>query len=133
MVKWQTQRVPAGYDLLAPDGSEIRRLVQVDGGSMVYCTLPPGQVTRAVKHRTVEELWFCVAGAGEVWRQDVATLRAEIVPLTAGVAITIPVGTAFQLRQMGARPLELVITTLPPWPGPDEALPIAGAWEARPA
>jgi mannose-6-phosphate isomerase-like protein (cupin superfamily) len=99
---------------------------------MVYCTLPPGRVGRAVKHRRVEEVWLCVAGAGELWRRDVATTRQEIVALSAGVAASIPVGTEFQFRQMGARPLEVVITTLPPWPGPEEAIPVAGAWEPSP-
>jgi len=129
-VGWQTKRVGAAYDLLAPDGSEIHLLVEVRGGNMVYCTLPPGQVTHAVWHRTVEEVWLCVSGAGQLWRRDAATTRGEIVELERGVAVTIPLGTVFQFRALGAQPLEVVITTIPAWPGPDEAVPTAGVWAA---
>jgi mannose-6-phosphate isomerase-like protein (cupin superfamily) len=129
-VQWQTRQVSLAYDVLAPDGSEIRALVQVPGGSMVHCTLRPGQVTRAVQHRTVEEVWFCLAGTGQLWRREAATITEEIVELHAGVAVSIPLGTAFQFRGVGAQPLELILTTMPPWPGPEEAEPVAGVWPA---
>jgi mannose-6-phosphate isomerase-like protein (cupin superfamily) len=97
---------------------------------MVHCTLRPGQVTRAVQHRTVEEVWFCLAGTGQLWRREAATITEEIVELHAGVAVSIPLGTAFQFRGVGAQPLELILTTMPPWPGPEEAEPVAGVWPA---
>lgn len=134
---WQTQRLKHGHgppsrcDVLAPDGSEIRLLVQVSGGSLVHCALQPGRVTRAVSHRSVEEVWFCLAGAGQLWRREAATAAEEIVPLEPGVAVSLPAGTTFQFRAVGPRTLELVITTMPPWPGPDEAIPAAGVWQAR--
>ncbi|HEY3190098.1 MAG TPA: hypothetical protein VGJ70_21580, partial [Solirubrobacteraceae bacterium] len=65
----ETRVLPAHHDTLAPDGSEIRVLVAVGGGSLCHCTLPPGQTSRAVRHRTVEEMWYCVGGRGEVWRR----------------------------------------------------------------
>jgi len=124
----------AAPDLLAPDGSEIRVLVQVPRGSMVHCTLQPGQVTRAVQHRTVEEVWLCVGGSGQVWRQvrgDAQRERPEeVVNVEPGVALTIPLGVAFQFRSNGPRPFEVVIATMPPWPGDDEAVPVDGPWEA---
>jgi mannose-6-phosphate isomerase-like protein (cupin superfamily) len=126
-VVWQTHQLRAAYDVLAPDGSEIRQLVQVDRASLVHCTLRPGQVTRAVQHRTVEEVWFCTGGAGQVWRKLADT--EEIVEVRPGVALSIPLGVAFQFRATGSRPLELVITTLPPWPGADEAVAVDGLWE----
>ena len=43
-------------DHLAPDQSEIRELLQVTGASLAHCTLPPNQTTKAVTHRTVEEV-----------------------------------------------------------------------------
>ena len=127
---WQTKRVGPVYDVLAPDGSEIRLLVQVRGGSMVYCTLQPGHVTRTVQHRSVEEVWLCVSGAGQLWRHDPATRWEEIVDLEAGVAVSIPLRTAFQFRAVGAQPLEVVMATMPPWPGPSEAVPADGIWPA---
>lgn len=124
-VSWQTNRLGA-ESVLAPDGSEIRPLVQVDGGSLVHCRLAAGQVTQAVQHRTVEEVWYCVAGAGQLWRRSDS--RTEVVDLVPGVAVTIPLGTAFQFRAGDTEPLELAITTMPPWPGNDEAVAVEGAW-----
>ena len=124
---WHTARVGAACDTLAPDGAEIRLLVQVPRGSTVHCTLPPGEVTTAVRHRTVEEIWFCVGGHGQVWRQ--AGDIEESVDVQPGVALSIPLGTSFQFRAMGLEPLEIVITTMPPWPGPDEAVVVDGRWE----
>jgi mannose-6-phosphate isomerase-like protein (cupin superfamily) len=53
----------------------------------------------------------------------------EIVDVEPGVALSIPVGVAFHFRASGPRPLELVIATLPPWPGEDEAVRVDGVWE----
>jgi mannose-6-phosphate isomerase-like protein (cupin superfamily) len=128
-VDWQTTRLGAHVDLRAPDGSEIRLLVGVAGGSMVHCTLRPGQVTQAVRHRTVAEVWYCVRGVGQVWRRAAEDpTRAEIVDVRPGTALSIPLGTEFQFRASGSQPFEVVITTIPPWPGADEAVAVEGAW-----
>jgi mannose-6-phosphate isomerase-like protein (cupin superfamily) len=71
-----------------------------------------------------------VSGAGELWRRDGPSATEAIVALEAGVAVSLPVGTDFQFRAAGERPLELVMTTMPPWPGPEEALSVAGVWPA---
>jgi len=116
---------------VAPDGSAIRLLATLGGASMVHCTLQPGQTTLAVQHRSVEELWYCLGGRGELWRA--ASQRdaedEEVVALEPGVGVSIPLGVRFQFRATGAEPLELVIATVPPWPGPDEAVPVAGRWQ----
>ena len=36
----QTVRLTDGREVVAPDGSQIRKLVAVAQGSMVHCTLP---------------------------------------------------------------------------------------------
>jgi mannose-6-phosphate isomerase-like protein (cupin superfamily) len=126
---WQTRQLPDAYDLLAPDGSQIRLLAEVSGGSTVHCTLPPGGVTQAVRHRTVEETWFFLSGEGEVWRKSGG--HDEITPVHAGVAISIPLGTEFQFRTLGNEPLAFVITTIPRWPGEDEAIPVDGIWSSK--
>ncbi len=126
-MSWQTAHLAPNHDLLAPDGSEIRLLVQVSGGSMVHCTLQPGQVAVAVRHRTVEEVWFCTAGTGELWRRS--NDHAEIIALEPGTAASIPLGADFQFRATGSEPLQLVITTMPPWPGEDEAVRVEGTWQ----
>ena len=59
-------------DVTAPDGSEIRLLIdqrhQASAASMVEVTLPAGQVSRPVWHQNVEEVWYVLQGHGEVWR-----------------------------------------------------------------
>ena len=65
-----TVRLPEERTAFAPDGSEIRELVRTDAASLAHCTLPPGAVSRAVRHRTVEELWYVLSGRGEIWRKS---------------------------------------------------------------
>lgn len=124
---FETKRVPAAPDVLAPDGSEVRILTRVGRGSQAQFTLPPGAVSKAVAHRTVEEVWYVVSGRGRMWRELAG--REEIVDLVAGVSISIPVGTKFQFRCDGSEPLVAVGTTMPPWPGADEAVFVDGPWK----
>jgi mannose-6-phosphate isomerase-like protein (cupin superfamily) len=120
-----TMTLPAHFDVLAPDGSEVRILLSLAGGSMAHFRLQAGQVSRAVRHRTVEEIWYVLSGSGEMWRSD-----AGIVRLQSDVCLTIPVGVAFQFRALGDQPLNAVAVTMPPWPGNDEAEPADGIWDA---
>lgn len=110
----------------APDGSEVRPLVRLSGGSMAHFRLPAGMVTKAVRHRTVDELWYVVDGHGELWRRQGA--HSEIVALEAGVAASIPVGTDFQFRADEQYELTIVAVTMPPWPNADEAQLVEGNW-----
>ncbi len=58
------RELAGGRDALAPDGSEIRLLSETSRGSMVHCTLGPGEVSAPVAHRTVEEVWYFLEGTG---------------------------------------------------------------------
>jgi mannose-6-phosphate isomerase-like protein (cupin superfamily) len=123
---FETRPLPAEPDARAPDGADVRVLPRLAGGSMAHFALGPGRVSRAVTHRTVEEIWYVLGGRGEMWRRQGD--REEIVPLEAGVCLTIPLGTHFQFRSLGPGELTAVAITMPPWSGMDEALPVAGAW-----
>ena len=68
---------------------------------MAHFELQPGQTSKAVAHRTVEEIWFFLAGRGQMWRRQ--NDREEIVAVEPGVCLTIPLGTHFQFRALGAR------------------------------
>ncbi len=124
--RFASARLPRRRDLLAPDGSEIRCLPALAGGSMVHCRLLPGTVSRAVAHRTVEEIWYVLAGRGELWRRQDG--REAVARLEPGTAHTIPLGTAFQFRNTGEVPLDILIVTMPPWPGEEEAVRVADHW-----
>ena len=114
--------------LKAPDGSDVRPLLSLAGGSLAYFELAAGETSVAVAHRTVEEIWFVTGGRGEMWRK--AEDQEETVMLAPGVSLTIPLGTAFQFRSLGPEPLTMVAITMPPWPGEDEAYPVNSKWPA---
>ena len=123
-----TMRLPAARDAVAPDGSDVRVLLRLAGGSMAHFELAPGRVARAVAHRTVDEIWYVLRGEGEMWRSQAG--REETVALAPGTCVSIPAGTHFQFRSAAAGPLAAVAVTMPPWPGDGEAYEVPGAWPA---
>lgn len=126
---FETRSLAAEPDHIAPDGSEIRVLAATAHVGLAHIRLAPGAVSIAVAHRTVDELWYVTAGVGRIWRKSGE--QEEIVAVKPGDSISIPLGTAFQFRADGDRPFEAITTTVPPWPGSDEAYPVAaGAWPA---
>jgi mannose-6-phosphate isomerase-like protein (cupin superfamily) len=124
----ETTKLPDRPDVVAPDGSDVRVLLGLDGGGMAHFELAPGNTSVAVTHRTVGEIWYFLRGEGEMWRRLGA--REEVVDVGAGVCITIPLGTAFQFRSRGPEPLSAIAVTMPPWPGPGEAVHVPGPWAA---
>ncbi len=62
--------LPVEPTVVAPDGSDVRVLLGLSGGTLAHFTLAPGEVSRAVMHRTVEEIWYVLAGSGEMWRSQ---------------------------------------------------------------
>ena len=129
MKKFETKRLPMAPDAVAPDGSDVRILLRLAGGSMAHFELGPGQTSTAVTHRTVEEIWYFLSGRGEMWRK--LNGQEEVVPVEPGVCLTIPVGTHFQFRSFGHAALEAIGITMPPWPedDADEAIFVRGKWE----
>ena len=128
MTPFETKRLPPERDAVAPDGSDVRVLLGLDGGGLAHFQLGPGRTSIAVTHRTVEEIWFFLSGRGEMWRRQDG--REEIVPVESGVCLSIPLGTHFQFRSLGPEPLTAIGVTMPPWPGEGEAVLVAGTWQA---
>jgi mannose-6-phosphate isomerase-like protein (cupin superfamily) len=127
MTDFATKVLPDRPDVTAPDGASVRILLNLEGGSMAHFELQPDQTTTAVAHRTVAEIWYVIAGQGEMWRKQ--PQHEEIVALVPGVCLTIPVGTHFQFRSTGREPLAAVAVTMPSWPGEQEARIVAGRWQ----
>jgi len=119
-------RAPRGIDALAPDGSEIRVLVAGPHGatraSLCEVRLGPGAVSRPVFHRSVEEIWYVLAGRGRVWRCPRGG-RADPVDVSPGDAVVIPTSWRFQFSANPEEELRFLCYTSPPWPGADEAPP----------
>jgi mannose-6-phosphate isomerase-like protein (cupin superfamily) len=126
MTRFETKRLPVDRDAVAPDGSDVRVLLALRGGSMAHFELAAGQTSAAVRHRTVDEIWWFLSGRGQMWRR--AGDQDELVAVEAGVCVTIPVGTQFQFRALGAEPLAALGVTMPPWPGEGEAVLVPGKW-----
>ena len=126
MPDFQTKHLASRRDAVAPDGSDVRILLGLECGGMAHFELGPGQVSNAVTHKTVEEIWYFVAGRGQMWRKQGD--RTEIVDVYPGISLTIPLGTHFQFRSTGFEALGAVGVTMPPWPGDGEAIPVDGAW-----
>ena len=112
---------------LAPDGSKIHPLLTVKRGGMAYCNLPPGATSKAVSHKTIEEIWFFLQGSGQVWRKK--GNQETIVDVEPGICITIETGTNFQFRNTGSEALCFIIATMPPWPGYEEAVRVDDYWD----
>jgi mannose-6-phosphate isomerase-like protein (cupin superfamily) len=126
MPEFDTLRLPPDPTVRAPDGADVRVLLGLKAGGMAHFELAAGRTSAAVMHKTFEEIWYVVSGAGEMWRSHGG--REEIVALEPGACLTIPLGTRFQFRAAGGGPLAAVAVTMPPWPGADEAVIVAGPW-----
>jgi mannose-6-phosphate isomerase-like protein (cupin superfamily) len=123
---FDTMLLPRARDVVAPDGSDVRILLRLAGGSMAHFELAGGRTSRAVVHRSVDEIWYVLNGRGEMWRSGSG--REETTPLAPGTCLSIPAGTHFQFRSLGDGPLAAVAVTMPPWPGEDEAREVPGPW-----
>ena len=114
--------------VVAPDGSEVRLVLTGQHGatrcSVVEVTIPAGAVSSPVRHRSVEEAWYVLDGAGEVWRcpPDVPASTVAAVSVRPGDALTIPAGWRFQFKALSEDGLRFLCVTIPAWPGMDEAV-----------
>jgi mannose-6-phosphate isomerase-like protein (cupin superfamily) len=128
MTRYEVKQLPDARDVLAPDGSEVRVLLALQAGSMAHFCLAPGKISKAVLHRTVEEIWYFISGVGEMWLQN-EDQGERIVTLGTGLCLTIPLGTCFQFRSLGPGALAAIAVTMPPWPGGDQAILVPGKWQ----
>jgi mannose-6-phosphate isomerase-like protein (cupin superfamily) len=126
MREFSTKKLPETADAIAPDGSNVRILLELERGSMAHFELAPGATSIAVAHRTIDEIWYFLTGSGEMWRKQ--NDREEVVSVGPGVCLTIPVGTHFQFRSFADEPLAAIGVTMPPWPGEGEAYEVEGKW-----
>ena len=124
---FETRRISAEPDAIAPDGSGVRVLCQLSRGGLAIFSLGPNTVSKAVAHRTIEEVWYFISGYGRMWRK--LGDHEEIVEVAPGISISIPTGTHFQFRCENNEPLVAVGATMPPWPGEAEAYGVQGVWE----
>ncbi len=119
--------LPIQPDAKSPAGADIRFIMDGTTGNMIHSTVPPQQINRATVHATVSEFWYVLEGQGEIWRKSNTDER--VTALVAGVSIDIPVGTAFQYRNISDQDLKFICISMPPWPGDVEASHLEGPWQ----
>jgi mannose-6-phosphate isomerase-like protein (cupin superfamily) len=122
----KTATLPSQPDAKSPAGSDVRYLVDGETGGMSHCTVAPHQTNRAIVHATVSEFWYVLEGHGEIWRDS--GVDSSVTELLPGTSIDIPVGTAFQYRNVSDCDLKFICITMPPWPGESEARFVDGKW-----
>jgi mannose-6-phosphate isomerase-like protein (cupin superfamily) len=123
----KTVTLPKQPEAKSPAGADIRYLVGGETGNMIHSTVPPKQINRATVHATVTEFWYVLEGHGEIWRKFGA--KTSITDLVPGTSIEIPVGTAFQYRNLADTDLKFICISMPPWPGEAEATNVEGIWQ----
>ncbi len=123
----KTTILPKKPDAKSPAGAYICFLMDGERGNMIHSTVPPRQVNKATVHATVSEFWYILEGHGEIWRDN--GVESCITDLVPGISIDIPVGTAFQYRNISDIDLKFICIAMPPWPGDSEATFIEGQWQ----
>ena len=123
----KTTMLPDEPDAKSPAGADIRYLMDGETGGMIHSTVPAHQINRATVHATVSEFWYVLEGQGEIWRDD--GKESSITVLVPGTSIDIPVGTAFQYRNVSDTDLKFICITMTPWTGASEATYVTGIWQ----
>jgi mannose-6-phosphate isomerase-like protein (cupin superfamily) len=91
------------------DGSTIRELMHTAAQSLAEASLSPGQQTARHYHAASEELYYLVAGEGEM------EIDGKRTSVTVGDAILIPPGAWHQITARGASELRFLCCCAPPY------------------
>ncbi len=125
---WKSRRSETP-DAIAPDGAEIRILIDQPQGatrlSVAEALVKPSTRTACVSHKTIEEVWYIVRGTGRFHRLPPDGSKEEVEDVGPGDALLIPTGCGFWVENTGLNDLVFLCCDAPPWPGHDEATP----WE----
>jgi mannose-6-phosphate isomerase-like protein (cupin superfamily) len=89
------------------DGSTIRELMRAANQTLAEATLEPGQATERHYHAESEELYYLLAGEGEM------EVDGERSPVGPGDAILIPPGAWHQIRATGDDELRFLCSCAP--------------------
>jgi hypothetical protein len=84
-MRFETKMIGDKPDVIALDGSEVRVLCGLSRGGLAVFSLAPHAVSKAVAHRTIEEIWYLIAGHGRIWRKLGGA--EEITEIGPGVSI----------------------------------------------
>lgn len=106
--------------IAAPDGSSVREIARPPSGarnqSLAEAAVEQGGETLEHLHRTSEEIYLFVSGAGRM------LLGREELEVGAGQAVVIPPGTNHKLWNPGHEPLVLFCCCSPAYSDEDTQL-----------
>jgi mannose-6-phosphate isomerase-like protein (cupin superfamily) len=114
-------RLDDAEPFVTADGSTIRELfgavsIRAQNQSLAEATVPVGGETEEHYHRTSEEIYLFVSGAGRM------RLAGEERDVAAGDSVLIPPGTIHKLWNTGAGPLVLFCMCAPAYSHEDTVL-----------
>ena len=103
------------------DGSLVRELMHpakhaCRAQSLAEALVEPGAVTALHLHRVTEELYFILAGTGEM------TLGGQVFAVSAGDTVCIAPGTAHRIRNTGSGRLRILCSCTPAYRDDDTEL-----------
>lgn len=114
-------RLDQRQPFITADGSAIRELAGLPSGnasqqSLAEATVPPGGETVEHYHRTTEEIYVFLSGAGRM------RLGEEEADVGAGDTVVIAPGVRHKLWNGGPQPLVLYCCCAPPYRDDDTVL-----------
>jgi mannose-6-phosphate isomerase-like protein (cupin superfamily) len=114
---WQTRQLNSSHDGQALDGASIWLLPRTPFSSAIYCELPGATTSKATYNLWIHEIWYFITGIGELarWPMAAAPDTRTIVPVSPGLAVTIPPQVNFQYRSTEGR-LAFLCFVAPAWP-----------------
>ncbi len=70
MKMFETMHLLSEPTAIATDRSDLRALLEVEHGSMAHFQFDDNQISKAITHNTVEEIWYILSGRGQMWRMQ---------------------------------------------------------------
>jgi mannose-6-phosphate isomerase-like protein (cupin superfamily) len=114
-------------DAIAPDGIEIRHLVDQPQGarklSVAEGSLPAGQRSAKVCHTAYEEVWYFLSGSGVFHLHRPGAAEEEAIPVGPGDVVLVPPMHGFWAENTGRERLIFLLCGSPPWGDGQEVLP----------
>ncbi len=110
----EVRSLDAATPFVTADGSVIRSLLDrtnsdVANQSLAEATIAPGEATQRHYHGVLEELYYVVAGHGDM------EVDGERRPVGPGDAILIPPGAWHQLRASADGEIKILCCCAPPY------------------
>jgi mannose-6-phosphate isomerase-like protein (cupin superfamily) len=114
-------------DAIAPDGIEIRNLVDEPQGarqlSIAEGLLKAGQRSAKVYHTAYEEIWYFLRGSGVFHLHPPAAAEEEVIPVGPGDAVLVSLLHGFWAENTGDDDLVFLLCGSPPWGKGQEVRP----------